>query len=197
MCDELTKVFAATAGLIVLDQVNEEGWGVVGSEVREHLDRLAQQNPEKLMFIDSRAQIARFRHGTLKPNVAECLAALKRQPTGNADEPGPCRAATLPDLPDARCFAPWENEASWLPIRRASRFLRPEYPRSLARSTRLGLAIVRTAGIVSALLSGGTSLEAAMLGNLVASITVEQLGTTGTASPQQVRDRWQRVAERK
>ena len=47
-----------------------------------------------------------------------------------------------------------------------------------------------TAGILSALLSGATPMEAAALGNLVASITVQQLGTTGTASPEQVRARW-------
>jgi hypothetical protein len=33
-------------------------------------------------------------------------------------------------------------------------------------------------------------LEAATVGNLVASITVQQLGTTGTATPEQVRARW-------
>ena len=33
----LTEVFAATDGLIVLDQVNEEGWGVIAPAVRMHL----------------------------------------------------------------------------------------------------------------------------------------------------------------
>ncbi len=50
-----------------------------------------------------------------------------------------------------------------------------------------------TAGIVSALLSGASRLEAAAVGNLVASITVQQLGTTGTANPRQVIDRWQQT----
>jgi sugar/nucleoside kinase (ribokinase family) len=35
--------------------------------------------------------------------------------------------------------------------------------------------------------------EAAAFGNLVASITIQQIGTTGTASPQQVRQRWREV----
>jgi sugar/nucleoside kinase (ribokinase family) len=46
-----------------------------------------------------------------------------------------------------------------------------------------------TAGAVLTLASVGTPAEAALVGNLVASITVQQLGTTGTASPQQVLDR--------
>jgi sugar/nucleoside kinase (ribokinase family) len=51
-----------------------------------------------------------------------------------------------------------------------------------------------TSGIVSALLSGATEPEAAAFGNLVASITVQQLGTTGTATPEQVRERWREVS---
>lgn len=48
-----------------------------------------------------------------------------------------------------------------------------------------------TAGIVALLLCGATEVEAAAVGNLVASITIEQLGTTGTATPEQVVARWQ------
>jgi bifunctional ADP-heptose synthase (sugar kinase/adenylyltransferase) len=50
-----------------------------------------------------------------------------------------------------------------------------------------------TAGIVASLLCGATENEAAAVGNLVASITIEQLGTTGTATPEQVIERWKQV----
>jgi sugar/nucleoside kinase (ribokinase family) len=46
-----------------------------------------------------------------------------------------------------------------------------------------------SAGIACALAGGLSVAEAAAFGNLVASITVQQLGTTGTASPEQVRQR--------
>jgi sugar/nucleoside kinase (ribokinase family) len=45
-----------------------------------------------------------------------------------------------------------------------------------------------TAGAVLSLTSGATPPEAALVANLVASTTVQQLGTTGTASPSQVRE---------
>jgi len=48
-----------------------------------------------------------------------------------------------------------------------------------------------TAGAVLALAAGAAAPEAALLGNLVASITVQQLATTGTASPGQVAQRLQ------
>ncbi len=46
-----------------------------------------------------------------------------------------------------------------------------------------------TAGIVSSLCAGATHAEAGMMGNLAASITVGQLGVTGTATPGQVLER--------
>ena len=42
------------------------------------------------------------------------------------------------------------------------------------------------AGIASALCGGASLAEAAVIGNIVASIAVKQLGTTGTATQQQV-----------
>jgi sugar/nucleoside kinase (ribokinase family) len=46
---------------------------------------------------------------------------------------------------------------------------------------------------VASWLAGATPVQAAAVGNLVASITVQQLGTTGVASPEQLRARWREV----
>ena len=46
-----------------------------------------------------------------------------------------------------------------------------------------------TAGAVLALAAGAALPEAALVGNLVASITIQQLATTGTARPDQLPDR--------
>jgi sugar/nucleoside kinase (ribokinase family) len=47
-----------------------------------------------------------------------------------------------------------------------------------------------SAAIVCAMASGASVEAAAAFGNLVASITIQQLGTTGTATPAQVRQRF-------
>jgi sugar/nucleoside kinase (ribokinase family) len=49
-----------------------------------------------------------------------------------------------------------------------------------------GAGDATTSGIISALCCGAGYCDAALLGNTVASITIQQLGTTGTASPEQV-----------
>jgi sugar/nucleoside kinase (ribokinase family) len=51
-----------------------------------------------------------------------------------------------------------------------------------------------SAGVACAVAAGATLTEAAAFGNLVASITIQQLGTTGTATPEQVRQRWRELA---
>src|SRR5258708_1387869 len=50
-----------------------------------------------------------------------------------------------------------------------------------------------SAGIACAVAAGASLEEAAAFGNLVASITIQQIGTTGTASPAQLRQRWREV----
>ena len=50
-----------------------------------------------------------------------------------------------------------------------------------------------SAAIACALAAGAKLEEAAAFGNLVASITIQQIGTTGIATPEQVRERWVEV----
>jgi sugar/nucleoside kinase (ribokinase family) len=42
------------------------------------------------------------------------------------------------------------------------------------------------AGLVAALCAGGTLAESALVGNLAASLTIQQLGETGTATRAQI-----------
>ena len=48
------------------------------------------------------------------------------------------------------------------------------------------------AGIACALGAGASSLEAALIGNLAASVTIKKIGTTGTASPAEILDNYER-----
>jgi bifunctional ADP-heptose synthase (sugar kinase/adenylyltransferase) len=192
LLEHITQVFVETDGLIVLDQVNETGWGVVTPRVREHLHNLWRNTPDKLIFVDSRAQVGRFNFGTLKPNVAECVKALRR--TEATDE-------ELRDLQYARQVAAELSAMTGRPLfctigaqgmlvvrKDAEPVHVPSYPVTGPIDT-VGAGDSATAGIVASLLAGATPLEAAAVGNLVASITVQQIGVTGTASPQQLRER--------
>ena len=51
------------------------------------------------------------------------------------------------------------------------------------------------AAIVASLASGAEPVQAALLGNLAASITIQQIGTTGTASQTQIRERFLELSQ--
>lgn len=199
LLEQVDKVFAAADGLVVLDQVNEADWGVVTREVREHLASLCRSQPDKLVFVDSRTQIASYDFGILKPNVAECQASLGRRPEGESTpfDLAAAKAAALHLSAQTGCplFCTL-GERGMLAVgfdRGAGQREAIEVPGYPVRGPIdiVGAGDSATAGIVASLLAGASPTEAAAVGNLVASITVQQLGTTGTANPAQLTARWQ------
>ena len=188
LCRELRSVFEASDGLIVLDQVVEPNWGVVNQHVRDVVCELADREPKKLVFVDSRAHLDLFSRGILKGNRSELLAAA-----GAANDSSPRDAARLLALrTDDPVFGTIGDEGILI--------AQPAGDTELADAVTVdgpidivGAGDSATSGIVAALLSGAKLLEAAQVGNLVAAVTIQQLGTTGTATPSQVLGQWDGV----
>lgn len=178
VADHLRSVFDTVDGWIVLDQINETQHGIVNTRVRDCLKRLSQSHSEKLIFIDSRCSLSEFTHGILKGNQAEIAAAggdndIDRAASNLAAHTGQAVFATLGEKgmliahPDGRI-----ESVSNVPV---------GGPIDI-----VGAGDSATAAIVTAILSGASLREAAEFANIVASITIQQIGTTGTASPNQV-----------
>jgi bifunctional ADP-heptose synthase (sugar kinase/adenylyltransferase) len=196
VCRRVEQVFRTSDGLIVLDQLVDENCGVVNAAVRDTLARLAEEQPRKLIFVDSRRFLGRFVAATLKGNRSEVLTAARlggslALPDGS-DIPVEAALAALARRTSRPAFCTVGERG--ILVARPGQELRlvPGCPVSGPVDI-VGAGDAGTSGIVTALLAGCDELEAAALGNLVASITVQQLGTTGTATPDQVRQRWQAV----
>ena len=190
ICRRVEEVFRTSDGLIVLDQLVDEDCGVVSAAVRDTLSRLARAEPWKLLYVDSRRFLGRFDAGTLKGNRSEVLTACGETEAGDqAVSRSLARLAQKTGRP-AFCTV---GEQGILVARPGGEAVRVAgYPVSGPIDI-VGAGDAATSGIVSGLLAGASDLEAAAFGNLVASITIHQLGTTGTASPDQVRERWREV----
>jgi bifunctional ADP-heptose synthase (sugar kinase/adenylyltransferase) len=178
--------------LIVLDQVSEADCGVVTARVREALAGVAGEDPTMFILADSRARIGLFHEVALKPNHSECQRVV-----------GPCDA-TEPRVVTVRRLAARAGRPVFCTVGAEGIVLAD--PMSDARADGLvpgypvtgptdpvGAGDSTSAGIACAVAAGLAPEDAAAFGNLVASITVQQLGTTGTASPAQVRERWRVV----
>lgn len=177
----LTEVHA----IVVMDQVQEEDCGVVTGPVRDWLAGVASRRPDVVVLADSRARINRFTNVALKLNLAEGSRAA------GVAEPSPEDTAALSAL-SARLLAQ-SGQAVLLTLGEKGVFTKAPNLERLVPSVPVegpvdivGAGDSFSAGAALSLASGATLAEAAAIGNLVASITVQQLGTTGTASPEQV-----------
>jgi bifunctional ADP-heptose synthase (sugar kinase/adenylyltransferase) len=186
VCRRVEEAFRTSDGLIVLDQLVDEDCGVVNGLVRATVEELARREPRKLIFVDSRRFLGRFGAGLLKGNRTEV-----RQATGSDDA---VRGLEMLAKKTSRpAFCTMGEQGILVANANADQpVLVPGYPVDGPIDI-VGAGDAASSGIVSALLAGATELEAAAFGNLVASITIKQLGTTGTATPEQVRERWEQA----
>jgi bifunctional ADP-heptose synthase (sugar kinase/adenylyltransferase) len=150
---------------IVLDQVSEAECGVITNRVRSWITNQPQAT---FILADSRERIHEFQHVCVKPNERE--------------------AATLDPVGVRAAFVTMGEKGIRL-CERNNTTLIPGYPVSGPVDI-CGAGDSCSAGITCAVAAGASFAEAAAFGNLVASITIQQIGTTGTASPEQVRRRW-------
>jgi rfaE bifunctional protein kinase chain/domain len=172
-------------GIIVADQVEARNCGVVTDRVREEVCRLAQQYPQKVFFADSRARIGEYRNLFVKPNQREAMRVFQPDwegacPLEQAREVG----RRLLERTGKPVFLT-VGEAGVLVIDHPDTTHVPAVPQT-GEIDIVGAGDSTSAGTVSALCSGASLIEAAQVGQLVASITVQQIGTTGVATREQV-----------
>jgi len=203
--DTLPQLWREVDALLVVDQVTEPDCGVVTSRVRELLATLGERDPGKLLLADSRRRIGLFKNCCTKPNAKECLQAAMdggRSGVGcdldrailwlarQTNRPVLCTSGesgmTLVD-PSGTTYRHGDTHPR---IERIPAYL-------VAGPTDVvGAGDSASAGIACAYAVDAGLAKAAAFGNLVASVTIQQLGTTGTATPAQVRARWLEVQSR-
>jgi bifunctional ADP-heptose synthase (sugar kinase/adenylyltransferase) len=183
--DLLAEPWPRLDALLVLDQVSEADCGVVTARVRQQLAQLGAAAPHRFLLADSRERIGLFQDVWLKPNFAECRRAVD-----GPDDPAAC-AAALARRTGRPVFCT-VGERGILVEDGAGATRVPAYPVSGPIDI-VGAGDSTSAALACAVAAGASLVEAAAFGNLVASITIQQLGTTGTASPEQVRQRWREV----
>lgn len=171
--------------VIVLDQVEENDCGVITKRVRNAVSELAPQYPGVRFWADSRRNIRDFRNVLIKPNHREVLVS---------------ESQTFPEwdqlLETARRLAQTNGVSIFLTRGREGLILVDDSGDTVIPGVQLdgptdptGAGDSLTAGCVLALCAGASCEEAAIVGNLVASLTVQQLATTGTAQPHHLASR--------
>jgi bifunctional ADP-heptose synthase (sugar kinase/adenylyltransferase) len=218
--DELVKRLAGLLprvhGVVVADQVPEENCGVITERVREEIIALANAYPTVAFVADSRERIGLFRDVLLKPNAWEAVRAV--YPARDDGFSGPVEPARFTWRSHSREPGSLPLERDFVTACGAELYRRAGQPVFLTLGADgilafhadgpthipavrvtgpidiVGAGDATMSGIIMALCSGATVPEAAQVGCLAAGVTIQQIGTTGTASREQIAALWQQVS---
>lgn len=189
MIDQLRMYVPKMDGVIVADQVQERNCGVITDRVREEIARLARHHPRVVFAADSRERIGLFRDVIITPNEREATQALHPQYEGKADLALVQQCGQELFRRNQKPVFVTVGEKGVLLFSKEGEARVPTVAVTGEIDT-VGAGDSLMAGMVAALCSGANYREAALVGNLVASITIQQIGTTGTASRQEVLERY-------
>jgi len=169
--------------IIALDQIDDANHGVITERVREELAKVADAYPNLIIFADSRSFINKFTNIIVKCNDLEAVRIVRPELAGTKQELDvvkPCLTA-LSKLTGRRVFVTCgkrgvlvlrdDGEAALIPA-----------PCDTGPVDIVGAGDACTSGIVSSLCAGATAEEAATVGNLTSSITIQFIGECGVAS---------------
>ena len=186
--DALHACVPLVNGIIVGDQMPHENLGVVTTRVREVLCELALEFPEKIFFADSRTRIGEYRNVIIKPNRFEAKRAIQTEWNGHQvdiEEAKQCALTLAAQTQNTVYVTLGENG---ILVYHNGEFTHIPGISIDDETDPVGAGDSVSAGLVTTLCSLGVdaAVEAAYVGNLVASITVTKIGTTGTASPAEI-----------
>jgi sugar/nucleoside kinase (ribokinase family) len=180
-------------GVVVVDQVQEENCGVVTRRVCAELETISFSRPQVVFAVDSRVRIGSYRNMVLKPNRMEAVAAAMAAQSKAVLLDSRAEAADDLVLESGRTLAVMSGKPVFLTQGERGVIVFTEggveaVPAVPVRGPvdPVGAGDSFIAGLVLALCSGAAPVEAAFIGNLVAAVTIQQIGTTGVATSDQL-----------
>lgn len=172
----LRTIVPRVNGVIIVDQVQESNCGVITNRVRAEIVALAREYRQKIFVVESRERIGLFSDVIVQANAREARHATGWQDLEACGE---------------RLSA--NNRAALITVGADGILVFDENGCARAPGVHIegeidtvGAGDSVCAGVTAALCAGASLFEAAEVGNLVAAVTIQQIGVTGTATPAQV-----------
>jgi bifunctional ADP-heptose synthase (sugar kinase/adenylyltransferase) len=179
--ESLYAVAERVDAIIALDQIVEEDTGVITARVRHALADLGNSKKDLILYADSRAHTTKFQNIIVKCNHLEAVRVIYPAFQGEVDEATVKQCALAMAGKTGRpVFITWGTQGI-VAVKEGRAEKIPAF-RVTGPIDICGAGDAATAGIISALCSGATVGEAALIANITASITIQQIGTTGTAT---------------
>ncbi|MBI3947609.1 MAG: carbohydrate kinase [Armatimonadetes bacterium] len=190
----LREAAPSVDAVVVADQAQERNCGVITDAVRAELSLLSRGHPRLVVIADSRTRIGLFRDVWIKPNRHEAAEALGDGRPDPADAAGSAAIGKALRQRNGRPVFVTMAEEGIVAVTAEGAWHVPAVRQSGPIDV-VGAGDSVMAGITLSLCAGARPEEAAVVGNLVASITVRQIGVTGTASRGGVLARFRETGE--
>lgn len=168
--------------VILLDQFFQRNLGVITDYVRERIAVLALKYPNVIFYADSRSFIREFRKTIVKCNNFELMAG-----SGDPEDADALKVKAT-ELSGEKPVFVTRGSRGMLVLSGGEAVPVPAF-RVEGPIDICGAGDASSAGIVLGLSLGLRPEEAALLGCAVSSITIQQIGVTGTATIEQVQKR--------
>lgn len=170
--------------VILIDQFFQRNLGVITDYVRGELAKLALKYPDVIFYADSRSFVEEFRNVIVKCNNFELIGE-----NGDPEDLDTLakKAKAMRALVGRPVFVT-RGSRGMLVMAGGEGITVPAF-RVEGPLDIVGAGDASSAGIVLGLTLGLTAEEAALLGCCISSITIQQIGVTGTATVEQVLER--------
>jgi len=187
------SVVPKVEAVIVEDQMSQNG--IVTDNIRESLIQLAEKYPEKVFVADSRERIGLFRNMVLKPNRIEAVKAIC--PSRNPLEVEMDELIKIGREMQKKAKRPIYitlSEKGALLITESDHHHLPAAPTEPPIDP-VGAGDTFIATIGAGLAGGASPVEAGIIANLAAGVIIKKLNITGTASPEEILEKFDEAAE--
>lgn len=156
--------------------------GCVTDRVREAISELGKT---KRILVDSRSRIGEYRHVLLKPNELECARALGRDSAGFTDEAALWGAMNALNEQTKSEICVTRGSAGCV-VKENGSFVSVEACPLSGPLDPVGAGDCFLSAMALSLGAGAAKTEAAALANLASGVSVQKIGTTGTATGEEI-----------
>jgi len=192
--EKLKSVLPKLDALIVLDHIVEENCGIMTDNMRAALSKIAKDNPDLLIYADSRCRIGLFENVMIKGNQFELTHAIYGMAKTEHGSGANIQLAADPsvvrtdDQINNACRALQQKNSrpvictlgeNGVRIYDGDDILHVPVAAISGQTDPCGAGDMFTSGFIPAIAAGADKKTAAEIGNIAAAICVTQLGTTG------------------
>ena len=168
--DAFERTLNGIDGVVIVEQFARDSYSTVTSKIKRYINSIADKYSNKFFLVDSRSNIDKYRNVFIKCNQFEFMNTMCIESSIEMDK----RKSIL--IAMKKYINKISNRGIYITLGEKGMV----YGDKDVIATTDAFSIIASVGIIIALCTGYTEIEAMIIGNLCAYVTAKQIGSTGT-----------------